>query len=162
MSLYVFTGPPGAGKNTIAEALSHLRARIAVIDVDQVRWMVRQPHKAPWEGSDGKEQQVLGVENACMLAEKFLKAEYDVAILDVLSDSTVALYRSMLGQYDPRIILLLPSYEEVLRRNALRPPRLSAEEIKMLYEEQVALQSFDRKIDNSMLDPKQVIEQLSV
>ena len=37
MSLYIFTGPPGSGKNTIAEAMVSSRKKLAVIDVDLVR-----------------------------------------------------------------------------------------------------------------------------
>ena len=123
--------------------------------------MIRQPHKAPWEGKEGEKQQVMGVENACLLAKNFLQDGYDVVILDVVSENTAALYHSRLGQYNPKVILLLPSYEEVLKRNAARPPRLKAKEIQMLYEQQQSLQSFDLKIDNSALDPEQVIKQLS-
>lgn len=73
MSVIILTGPPGAGKNTVAQIIAMGKNKCAVIDVDLVRWMILQPHKAPWEGNAGKNQQMLGVRNACLLAKNFLK-----------------------------------------------------------------------------------------
>lgn len=71
--ILILTGPAGAGKNTIASLLTKQRTKCVVIDVDVVRWMVAQPHKAPWNGEEGVKQQELGVENACLLAKNFLQ-----------------------------------------------------------------------------------------
>lgn len=53
----ILTGPAGAGKNTVAHEFAKKREKCAVIDIDLVRWMVLQPHKAPWEGEEGMKQQ---------------------------------------------------------------------------------------------------------
>ena len=160
MGALILTGPPGAGKNSVAAAYAKLRERCAVIDVDLVRWMVLQPHRAPWDGEAGMAQQRLGVRHACMLARSFVHEDYDVLIHDVLSDETAKLYRSELAGLNPRIVLLMPSLEEVERRNSTRGPRLRADEIRMLYEGQMNLRCFDHKIDNSALSPQEVAEQL--
>lgn len=70
----ILTGPPAAGKNSTASIFAKELSRCAVIDVDVVRWMVVQPHKAPWDGDEGKAQQKLGVQNACALARNFIDA----------------------------------------------------------------------------------------
>ena len=161
MKVLILTGPPGAGKNTIAEVLAHQQERCATIDVDVIRWMVRQPHRAPWEGVDGHEQQLLGVRNACLLMEQFIHHEYDVIIHDVLSDETAKLYRTRLNEYLSKIVLLLPSVEEITRRNLSRPSRLKDEEVAMLYKSQEQLADYDDKIDNSKLSVEEVVKRLA-
>jgi DNA polymerase III delta prime subunit len=87
MRVWILTGLPGVGKNTVASALARCRQRCAIVDVDLVRWMVVQPHHAPWEGSEGEAQQLLGVTNACMLARNFDAADYDVVLLMALLEA---------------------------------------------------------------------------
>ena len=161
MKLIILTGPPGAGKNTISEELAKADKRLAVIDVDVVRWMVRQPHKAPWDGLEGEKQQILGVENTCALAQGFLNEGYDVVILDVLSKKTAGLYREKLKSFRPKIALLIPSFEEIKKRNMARPPRLQASEIESLYRQQSDFDAFDVRIDNTIFDPIEVAKKLS-
>lgn len=160
MRVIVLTGPPGAGKNTVAQIIAKGRSKCAVIDVDLVRWMILQPHKAPWEGNAGKEQQTLGVQNACLLASNFLKEAYEVIILDVLTPDTAKLYKKELQANSVKIILLLPIYEEIRRRNALRPPRLKESEVKMLYDQQKALTGYDEIIDNTNLFPEETAQKI--
>lgn len=93
MSTLLLTGPPGAGKNTVAEVLARKRKLCAVIDVDIVRCMVLQPQHAPWDGEEGRRQVALGVRNTCMLANSFRAEGCDVVILDVIDDETFALYQ---------------------------------------------------------------------
>lgn len=160
IKLFILTGPPGSGKNTISEALAEMSKKLAIIDVDIVRWMIRRPHKAPWEGAEGKAQQFLGVQNTCMLAKSFIKEGYDVVILDVLSEETTQIYREELNDLHPKIILLLPTLEEIKKRNANRPPRLKPEEIEQLYTQQASLTSFDMTINNTNLKPEKIAEKL--
>ncbi len=161
MKLFILTGPPATGKNTIGAAFAKLRKKCAVIDVDAVRWMVLQPHKAPWEGSGGKKQQLLGVQNACVLAENFLKQKYDVLILDVVNNKTAQIYREKLKNFNPKIILLLPTYTEIIRRNKLRPPWLKPEEIERCYKEQEMFNAYDTKLDNTNKTADEVARDLA-
>ena len=159
--ILILTGPPGSGKNTIAAALAQHLARCAVIDVDLVRWMVMKPHRAPWDGPEGKTQQALSIQNACVLAKRFRQAGYPVVLHDVLSDDTADLYRAELAGSVPKIILLLPTVEEILRRNTLRPPRLHPHEIALLYEQQRQLTTYDLKIDNTTLTAEEVATRIA-
>jgi len=160
MSIFILSGPPAAGKNTVAAVFARHQERCAVIDVDMVRWIVVQPHKAPWEGEEGRQQQRIGIQNTCLMARNLIGHNFLVVILDVVSDETAQLYRQELSASEPRIVLLLPSLEEVRRRNAERPPRLTEEEILALYRGQASLKQFDRKIDNTALAPEAVAAQL--
>jgi chloramphenicol 3-O-phosphotransferase len=151
MPVWILTGPPGVGKNTVATALARRRPRCAIVDVDLVRWMVVQPHHAPWDGPDGEAQQVLGVTNACQLTRTFVAADYDVALLDVLTDATARRYRAQLQDCAPQIVLLMASLEEVQRRNHERGLRLTPNELLMLYRQQHDLATYDIRIDTTDL-----------
>lgn len=160
MTVLILTGPPATGKNTIAALLAKRLTRCAVIDVDIVRWMVLQPHKAPWNGEEGKAQQRLGVQNACLLAKSFIGAGFDVIILDVLIDETAHLYTTELKQFEPKIVLLLPTFDEIKKRNSIRGKRITDDEVEMLYNWQKHLSVYDVVIDNSDLTAEDTAVQL--
>jgi len=160
MPLLILTGPPGAGKNTIAAAFARGQTRCAVIDVDLVRWMVLQPHKAPWEGGEGCRQQHLSILTTCWLARNFCEHGFLVVIHDVVSAATARLYRRELHAHEPKIVLLLPVFEEIERRNNLRPPRLTAEQIRTQYQSQEAFTDYDYRFDNTALSAQEVAARL--
>ncbi len=156
-NVFILTGPPAAGKNTVAMQIAHRLQRCAVIDVDLVRWMVIQPHKAPWDGEEGKRQQLLGVHNTCLLTQSFLAANLTVLILDVLSCETAKLYKTLLVANTPQVILLLQTFEEILKRNRARP-RLTDEELSLLYEQNKQFNLYDKKIDNTNISAEQLVK----
>lgn len=158
MNLVILNGPTGTGKNTIAEIVAQRRDRCTIVDYDVLRNMFRKPHLTPWEGEAGHRQNMLGLKHACMLAKSFLTNDYDCLILDVLSDETAGSYRDFLKEYNPQLIHLLPSFEEIVRRNGTRPPRLTDEELKMVYEGQAQLRVFDTQIDNTHLSPDEAAD----
>jgi len=160
--LLILNGPTGTGKNTIAEIVSKKTERSVVIDVDLLRLMVKNPHKAPWQGEEGKHQQLLGVSNACLLAKEFIKNGFSVIILDVLSDETAKLYKDNLNEFKPKLVLLLPTWEEIVRRNKTRERRLTDDELEMVYKQQADLKTFDEKIDNTNLSPEEVAEKIQI
>ena len=160
MGVLVLSGPPAAGKNTIAQVIAERLQRCAVVDVDVVRWMALRPHAAPWEGDEGRAQQHLGVRNACALASNFRDAGFDVVVLDVLSADTMALYRGLLAGPGLVFARLLPSREEIIRRNRDRGPRLRDAEVRMMYDGQAALLGWDVSLDNSALAPGEVAGRL--
>src|SRR5438128_8962801 len=105
MSVLIITGPPGAGKSTVVQILAKKRNRCTVIDVDTVRHMVVHPHYAPWSGEEGKKQVKLGIKNASMLTKNFLAENFDVIILDVVSEWSLNLYKEYLDEF--KVVLLL-------------------------------------------------------
>lgn len=156
MNLLILNGPTGTGKNTISEIIAKNRNRCAVIDYDVLRNMFRKPHKTPWDGEAGYKQNILGLEQACILAKSFLDNDYDCIILDVLYDETANLYKEKLKEYNPKLVFLLPNYQEIIRRNKSRPARLKDEELDMVYKQQENLKVYDIKIDNSNLSAEEV------
>jgi chloramphenicol 3-O-phosphotransferase len=157
--IILLTGPPAAGKNAVGEALANRLEHYAAIDVDAVRHMVRGPHRAPWKGAEGRAQHALGVRNACALAINFIEAGPGVIILDVLFEETAGIYEEMLGRSGPRIIQLMPTFEEIKRRNRARPI-LKEEEWRRLYERQSRFTGYDERIDNTNLSPEEVTERI--
>ena len=149
--ILILTGPPAAGKTTIGPLLAQQLERCAVVDVDQVRAMVVQPHIAPWRGAAGMAQLRLGAHNACILARNFVSAGFAVVLLDVLTDATAQLYRTELADLEHRIVLLLPTLETVIQRNRARGQWLTDAEVELLYQWQQTLTVYDDKVDNTHL-----------
>lgn len=131
MNPLLLTGPPAAGKSTTARALAQLRAWAAVIDVDDIRQLVVSGHAAPWDGDEGRRQQLLGVRNACDLAVRLTAAGFDVVLSDVVDTRTIGVYRQHLP--DLVIIRLSLSLTEAWRRAATRPVYLTDKEFEDLH-----------------------------
>lgn len=147
----LLTAPTAGGKNTIAHLYAtQFSDRCAVIDGDLVRWMLRNPHIAPW-AEGGLAQHQLGVKHGALLARSFADEGFEVLILDVLWADLAARYRRDLAGYPLRIVRLLPSWTEALQRLHERPYTISDAEARWVYETQTALTDFDFTLDNTML-----------
>jgi predicted kinase len=153
----LLTGPPAAGKSTTARVLAGALPLAAVIDVDDIRQLVVAGHAAPWAGEAGSSQQVIGVENACDLAGRFRRHRIEVVIADVVTPSTVELYRARLPSV--LIVHLRISLGEARRRATQRPVHLTDDEFDLLHRQQPAdVQLYDHVIHVDPLDPAQQIE----
>jgi hypothetical protein len=159
MTILILTGPPASGKNSVAPIVARSRPRCAIIDVDLVRWMLVQPHAAPWEGQEGRHQCRMGVENACDLAARFAADHADVLLLDFVWEYTLEIYRTRLARFQPKVILLLPTLEETLRRNHTRG-WLPANEVEMLYAEMEHFTGYDARINNTDVSVEALAQQL--
>jgi hypothetical protein len=157
VTILILTGPPASGKNSVAPLIARQRARCAIIDVDQVRWMLVQPHAAPWEGEEGIRQCRLGVENACQLATRFAEEGCDVILLDFIWEYTIGIYRQQLARYSPIVVQLMPTLTETLRRNHMRG-WLPAHEVEMLYAQMESFENYDEKINNSEMTVEELTE----
>lgn len=149
MRVLVLTGPPAVGKTTIGRLLARDRPRGVLVDIDDVRHMVVGGHAAPWDGTEGHQQQRLGVINGCGLARTFLGHHYDVVIVDVLANETAELYRELLD--DPLIVQLAVSYPEALRRAHSRKVFLTWDEFRRLHDQEADLAGADHRIDTDSL-----------
>ena len=158
--ILIITGPPAAGKSTIGPLLAKTLTRCAVIEVDWLRKMVVQPHLAPWRGEAGMAQLRLGAENACAIARNCVTAQFNVVILDVLTEETAHLYRTAFADLPHRMVLLLPSRMTSVLRNQTRGQFLTDAEVELLYTWQEQLTLYDQKIDNSILPAEAVVQQL--
>ena len=156
LPITLLTGPAACGKNTIAHVYAtQYRAACAVVDVDQLRWMLRQPHLAPWPDdppdSPAQAQHRLGIKHACLLARSFASEGYETVICDVIGDRLAAYYRDLLAAQDFKIVLLLPTWTASLARLRSRGPTITETEARKLYDQQQALTDYDAWLDNTDL-----------
>jgi chloramphenicol 3-O-phosphotransferase len=160
-AITLLTGPAASGKNTIAHiyATEH-HQQCAVVDTDLVRWMLRNPHLAPLPtdqpDAPAQLQHRLGIRHSCMLARSFADEGYEVVICDVVGNALAQTYRELLVGYPFRIVLLLPSWEESLRRLQARGQTITEQEARLLYEQQANLLDYDLLLDNTNLSPHEV------
>jgi chloramphenicol 3-O-phosphotransferase len=122
-----------------------------VIEVDEVRQMLVQPHAAPWEGAEGLRQQRLGVSNAVQLAISFAGDGGDVVIADVASNEMAALYRQALGDQGVQIVHLRVSEALARDRAAGRHYSLTDGQMRALHAAQSDFVNFDFQLDTSVM-----------
>jgi chloramphenicol 3-O-phosphotransferase len=137
--ILILTGPPGAGKSSVAEALADRYDRVAHVDVDTLRHFItptgyRSPGKPGFE-----RQQALAIRNACDLARNFMAERFAVIIDDVVGGRE-QLERYMEGLKDAGVALhyvrLMPSLAVCHERNkGRRADRVADERLELLYRE---------------------------
>jgi len=121
--IILVTGPAGAGKSSVAEALCERFDRMVHIEVDALRHMVRAGYRHPWlEDAQAAEQRVLAVRNAMAMARECVAMRYAVVIDDVVYGPVVDMYRmAMEGLGAPlQFVTLLPSLDVTVARDADR------------------------------------------
>ena len=118
-AIWLISGAPGAGKSTVSDALCR-RFRLAVhIPVDDIRDWVRSGFASPveWTNETGR-QFALARRGAARIATDYADAGFDVMVDDVIRESDLNQYTDYLGKTELRKVLLNPSLETVLARNA--------------------------------------------
>jgi chloramphenicol 3-O-phosphotransferase len=161
VDVLVLTGPPAAGKTTVAQAIADRLERAAVVDVDALRALVRRPHVAVWYPGEGTAQHRLGVRNACLLARSFAGAGYKVVVADLLTEETLPVYRAGLDGLRVRVVRLLPSLEEAQRRNRARGLWVAPARVALLYAQQAALVFACETLDTTATPPAAVAARLA-
>lgn len=122
----LFGGPAGAGKSTLAAAWCATRPQAVHLQLDGVRALIVSGRADPQQpGPLQGEQYGLSAAACCALARTFLAGGYDVAIDDVFEPEAFrACWQPLLADLTPRLVVVLPSLEETLRRSAARTKRV--------------------------------------
>ena len=133
----ILTGPPGAGKSAVAEALAERYDRVAHIPVDTLRHFIT-PTGFRSPGKEGFERQhALAVRNVCDLARNYMAERFAVIIDDVVpARADLDLYLDALkGDGVPvHFVRLLPSRDVCHERNRTRrADRVPAERLDTVY-----------------------------
>lgn len=146
----LLTGGPAVGKTVTATSLAEAIPRTAHVDVDDIRQLVKNGGAAPWEGAEGRAQQLLGVHNAAALAGNFEAAGFTVVLTDVVTAVTLAAYRRLV----PGVVVvrLSVSLEEAWRRARTRKVYLTDREFESLHLDQSAPLAVDHQLDVTDLD----------
>jgi chloramphenicol 3-O-phosphotransferase len=119
----ILSGPPGAGKSTVGEALAERYDRVAHIDVNQVRRFVTAGRVPPWRGGPERERQHrLAVRNAAALARNFLAEAIGVIIDDLVDAEALEWYLAELREAGApvHLVRLMPSLAACEARDAGR------------------------------------------
>jgi len=128
----VLTGGPAVGKSTAGRLVAELRELCAFVDVDDLRQLVVSGHRAPWEGTAGQAQRMLGAANAALLARSFTAAGVECVVAGVVSPATASVYRSSLQ--DLVLLHLTISLPNARARSSTRRTYLTEAEFVQLHE----------------------------
>ncbi|MBM4415379.1 MAG: hypothetical protein FJ035_03795 [Chloroflexi bacterium] len=116
--IILVSGPAGAGKTAVAEALCERFDRMAHVEVDLLRAMIKAGHRDPWLGDpQAVEQRALAVRNACAIARGCIAARYAVVIDDVAQPVDLVTYRAQLAGAHVHLVTLLPALDVTLARD---------------------------------------------
>lgn len=117
--LHVLTGPPGAGKSTLAGLVADRLERSVLVPGDRFLGFVRSGYVVPW--SDGAGAQNAAAWDASMVAVRpYLDAGYDVVYDGTVDVGSLARVRELSGAASLSYVVLLPPLAVCLRRVAGR------------------------------------------
>ncbi len=158
----LITGPPGAGKSTICEKLCEKFSKAVRIDVDYLRHMIRNGYVAPFPKTKESDKQIsLATENACILANNFLKSEFNVFIDDVVvSKEKLDTYYKLINNLI--VFVLFPKESILVKRDKSRGENAMNERALELHKEFNKIIN-DRKwhiLDSSNHDIEQTLEEI--
>lgn len=119
VDLLVVTGPPGAGKSTVASELARRRSPSALVEGDVFFAFVRGGFVPPWLPGSEQQNEVVATAAARATAA-FLAGGYDTVYDGVLGPWSLDLFCASGGFATLEYAVLLPSEEECLRRVAGR------------------------------------------
>jgi chloramphenicol 3-O-phosphotransferase len=146
--ILILTGPPGAGKSTVAEALADRYDRVAHIKVDDLRHMITPTGYVPptRPGPAWERQNRLAVRNACALARNFIGERIGVMIDDVIigAEDLAGYVEELKPCAVPvHFVRLMPTLAECERRDRARGARRVAPgRVAAVYREMEAAGAF--------------------
>lgn len=153
--IILLSGPPGAGKSSVAEALCERFDRMLLVEVDDLRHMVHAGYRHPWIADhQALEQLELGARNASAIALQAIAMRYAVVVADVITAHATEWYRDALATAPApvELVTLLPTIEATLLRDADRQhslPERSREIHQQLSNEAAANQLPGTVLDSS-------------
>ena len=133
----ILSGPPGARKTKVAEALCERFDRMVHVEVNDLRQAVKAGYRRPWEEDrQAREQHLLARRNACAIARESIALRYAVVITDVVTADAIPQYRDALAGIGAavQLVTLLPSLEVTLASDAAREQSID-KRIRMLHAE---------------------------
>lgn len=119
VDLLVVTGPPGAGKSTVASELARRHAPSALVEGDAFFAFVRGGYVPPWLPGSERQNEVVAT-SAARATAAFVAGGYHTVYDGVLGPWSLGLFCVSGGFATFDYAVLLPSEEECARRVAHR------------------------------------------
>lgn len=118
MTIYIISGPPGAGKSTVCNKLMQRFPNGFHLQCDDIYNMVKGGYKAPWDDNDDRLKNLM-FEGAHKLIETYAAAKFYVAVDYVFSLAQLQFFIAKISE--PIVLsILLPSLKANLSRDQNR------------------------------------------
>jgi predicted kinase len=158
--LIVITGPPAAGKSTVARELAKAISRSADLPFDTINHFIVGGHLPPWDASNaGIAQAHLNADVSSDIVERYQAAGYTVILDGVFFPPEIQRLRDRHG--DLTAVLLLPNIDVLRRRDRERPTgQRMGDRVNTVHAEFLAvLEDFPGAIlDTSEHEPQRTVE----
>ena len=118
------SGPCAAGKSTVGKLLAQHKnlEKASFLEVDEIRRSVWQGYIPPFPETDVSRVQLeLAARAVARSAKLYYEAGFWVFIGEVLEPWILPIYREELSECPTRVICLLPSEDELVKRDQSRP-----------------------------------------
>ena len=157
--LIILTGPPGAGKSTIAHLLALTYEKSATFSIDTIREFIVGGNFAPWDPSpESRKQHKLSEEIAGMVIKKYIDNNYVVILDGIYNGRDVLKYKKKFK--DVYGFVLLPSLKINRARDRGREKHKQVpKRVKVLHDHYSTsvLKQFE-VIDSTEQTPKQTVK----
>lgn len=126
-SLLVVSGPPGAGKSSVAQILADRRSRSVLVEGDAFFGFLRAGAIEPWLGQS-HEQNTIVTQVAAQAAGEFARHGYDTVYDGVVGPWFIDMFQTATGLDHVDYAVLLPPIDVCVRRVARRTEHAFSDE----------------------------------
>ncbi len=133
----ILTGPSGAGKSSVAKELAeNLTGVWSLISQDETRTLIKAGFKSPDETwtDETKRQWEVSIAICCDMIKHYYEADISCIIELFAPPVEFEKWKKRLESIDYELVVLLPSIEETVRRNANRKIPMKEHQIRENHE----------------------------